>query len=54
MRSVGTDEKRPLGPLVTLVTSTLNADRTLEALVQSLREQSDAEFDWIIADDLTP
>lgn len=36
--------------MITIVTSTLNAESSLELLVSSLRAQSDANFLWIVAD----
>ena len=38
------------GTLVTIVTSTLNAESKIEQLICSLRNQSVRNFDWIVAD----
>ena len=37
-------------PLVTVITSTLNAEETVEELIRSLRAQSSHDFEWIVAD----
>lgn len=35
---------------ITILTATLNADKHLGALIQSLRQQTDKKFRWVVAD----
>jgi glycosyltransferase involved in cell wall biosynthesis len=37
-------------PMISVITATYNAERTLPALIASLRAQSDRSFEWIVVD----
>lgn len=43
-------ENEPLRPLISIITSTYNADRFLHRTIQSIRAQSYANFEWIVVD----
>ncbi|KQI71231.1 hypothetical protein AN191_13090 [Loktanella sp. 5RATIMAR09] len=48
--SLGKHDGDKTAPFVTVITSTLNAEKTIDALISSLRDQSDRNFKWIVAD----
>ena len=38
------------GPAISVITATYNAEDTIHSLIESLKAQSDSDFEWVVAD----